>query len=124
MKKEIMREGEHITGSTDSLTASANESQSGHTPGPWRAGLGDDQSPRHGEFELACLEHHVFGTGIYAPGDYYSENYAEHEANARLIAAAPDLLAACKRALEDEGALVGATRRGEIRAAIAKAEGR
>jgi len=43
-------------------------------------------------------------------------------ANAALIAAAPDLLAAVRRALEDGGMLMGATRRGEMRRALAKAE--
>jgi hypothetical protein len=43
-------------------------------------------------------------------------------ADARLIAAAPDLLAACKSALE--AGVQGTTRRELLRAAIAKTEGR
>lgn len=69
-----------------------------HTPGPW--GIDDPLSPARHE---------------------------EAEANARLIAAAPDLLAACK-ALLDVSLQGGAQARYQARAdaieAIAKAEGR
>jgi hypothetical protein len=53
---------------------------------------------------------------------------AERDANARLIAAAPDLLAALKAAIEDTGWAYASFCRCEVceqvRAAIAKAEGR
>lgn len=46
-----------------------------HTPGPW-------------EVQDDCA------TSIWAGGHYIAETYTDGEANARLIAAAPDLLAA------------------------------
>lgn len=137
-KTTISREGADGGNATSSRTAPANESQSQHTPGPWRAGIGDDVE-RAGEFELACIEHHIFGSGIYARGEYYSEDYAEHVANANLIAAAPDLLTALKQAVEtirtwhsihiaDDDAWdiyrQHAPEMKAINAAIAKAEGR
>ena len=68
----------------------------GHTPGPWEAiGLeSDHDSDRSimarttGGNPLAVAR--AYGGGILAPAD------SERVANARLIAAAPDLLAACK----------------------------
>jgi hypothetical protein len=70
-----------------------------HTPGPWEAiGLESDhdsdrsimaRTPIHGN-PLAVAR--AYGGGILAPAD------PERVANARLIAAAPDLLAACKAA--------------------------
>lgn len=113
--------------SEDARTAPA-VAPNAHTPGPWRAALTDDKGPREGEFELACLEHHIFGTNIYAPGEYYSDNLAEHEANARLIAAAPDLLDALKVILELASDVLSNPKYDGIvsdaRYAIAKAEGR
>lgn len=55
-----------------------------HTPGPWMA-LEPESSEEHWEIEDG------FGHTATVYGDD-----AEAEANARLIAAAPDLLAACK----------------------------
>lgn len=60
-----------------------------HTPGPWRVDL------ESGEIEAGAT---VIGT-IYGTHDYpcCDEDITEEcAANARLIAAAPDLLAACK----------------------------
>lgn len=82
-----------------------------HTPGPW------------------TLDQSDLGIVIDAEGDPIqtagSGNVVSEEgyANACLIAAAPDLLAACELALEKDGDLRGATRRGRIRDAIAKAKG-
>jgi len=62
----------------------------GHTPGPWR-------------FELAIGPHgqkcyHTIKCNEY---DYVASTWGKpHEANARLIAAAPELLAALKELLE------------------------
>lgn len=98
-----------------------------HTPGPWRAAVEDDDDQRAGEFELACLEHPIWGIGIYAPG-WYSDDHAEHVANAHLIAAAPDLLAAAKFAIKQLQKLNFTPSAGGIVArlgtAISKAEGR
>lgn len=102
-----------------------------HTPGPWRAGRNDGYS-----------------LGIYAEGEqtfdlatvHNGGNDGEAIANARLIAAAPELLAAIQDALaamevgadalcSDPNHDVGAAAALELskrhaRAAIAKAEGR
>lgn len=89
----------------------------GHTPGPWWT-VGSSQTSilqgdKHDPQIVATTE----------TGDIMNvESYAECIANARLIASAPDLLAACKEAdalLNDTTAV-----RKILRAAIAKAEGR
>ena len=84
-----------------------SESRPTHTLGPWRV--------------VTSLNEEWVGVQMGMDGGF-SVQGPNAEANGRLIAAAPDLLAACKRALEEGGALNGATRRGEIRAAIQKAE--
>ena len=78
-----------------------------HTPGPWRSN--DFSSSVYG---------YIFGDNqaicrVFLDGD-------ECEANARLIAAAPDLLDACKKALY---ALKGREHDGFLRDAINKATG-
>lgn len=91
-----------------------------HTPGPWKW----DES--YGAI-VAGEGPNMLVTPIWksSPAWGYSENIA----NARLIAAAPDLLAACKALLSRVDANGGTVRSitGEqivaIRAAIAKAEG-
>lgn len=101
-----------------------------HTPGPWRLLVGDEgdfilhgDSPEpHGQNMVICSRN--IGT----------PNSAEGIANARLISAAPDLLAALKHAIEVD--TEWRSRHGEYRrtpeyqesydmaiAAIAKAEG-
>ena len=66
-----------------------------HTPGPWEASADCMEiSPSSGP------KSHVELARIVGPGEgssYYS--YDEATANARLIAAAPELLAACKAAV-------------------------
>lgn len=64
-----------------------------HTPGPWRAAIGDRYRPEDGECrdELACIPHSSYdAVDVFASRQALSS--AEHEANAHLIAAAPDLL--------------------------------
>jgi hypothetical protein len=68
--------------------------------------------------------------GIASTGGYFSNDQdvaEENEANARLIAAAPDLLAACEAALEDGPHNASCGLHLEVvdvlRAAIAKAKG-
>ena len=101
----------------------------GHTPGPWTFGEGRDN--RHYEVDQMGT-----GGGAWSSICEVAANTlgsrevtaAEAEANARLIAAAPDLLAACKRVLLAEewsytGDRLSSSERAEIlRAAIAKAE--
>lgn len=90
---------------------------SGHTPGPW---------------EIRTVKQ-GYPYQIVAPNGTHVRNVTrwaalsvpalpEGQANARLIAAAPDLLAACKLALESGEFLCGED--GIVKAAIAKAEGR
>lgn len=119
---------------------------SAHTPGPWRAAIGDDWRPRYGENrDFVCVEHAVYDAiDVYALAA--SQSAEEHFGNARLIAAAPDLLAACQAlmAIDDDSptretdqlaaeiqihlAVCKATGTdpvdGSVLAAIAKAEGR
>jgi hypothetical protein len=96
-------------------------SESKHTPGPWVAEIGGQ-----GSFMIEDSNARV----LCQRAAWYSSMVDESEANARLIAAAPDLLAALI-AIADQLERVGDTRRhkdgqyiDEARAAIAKAEGR
>lgn len=86
-----------------------------HTPGPWRIETGGGSDPTS----------HVYAddpNGCAADGDLVTiADLIENEANARLIAAAPDLLAACKKMRQIASAQFGLN---EANAAIAKAEGR
>lgn len=59
-----------------------------HTPGPWEV-RDKFYVGRPGRMSLATL----------CAGDVEAADVETHEANGRLIAAAPDLLAACKTAL-------------------------
>jgi hypothetical protein len=95
-----------------------------HTPGPWRFQEGElfddmrlfmpnDKLPSGEECVMCDTPHYPWCPSN--PDDW------------RLIAAAPDLLAACKHALEwDEvnGSWLGDRIRDPLEAAIAKAEGR
>lgn len=86
-----------------------------HTPGPWSA----DKATYHNGY----VEHFVRrdGDAIAIVGDVTDpETRLPSKVNARLIAAAPDLLEALKDALE----YIPTTLQGRARAAIAKAEGR
>ena len=64
---------------------------SGHTPGPWII------SQPTGYNDSGAIEQ--IGTGFVIASDIFGKSKEETEANARLMAAAPDLLAACKVAL-------------------------
>ena len=80
-----------------------------HTPGPWE--LWGTASPSQ-----------VIAAENYFVAQTLGRN---DEANARLIAAAPDLLVACKELLEvwEEAPAYGHASAVKARAAIAKAEG-
>lgn len=100
-----------------------------HTPGPWRVGgVTQDHDCKMcpifaGSDRIAQV---LGGANTYEVEDWNEEDMA----NARLIAAAPDLLMACKVALKRigvDGCTVGRFERDaldRIEAAIAKAEGR
>jgi hypothetical protein len=80
-----------------------------HTPGPWRVGT-------------VCPDMVTSGAG----GVCSCANLENAEANARLIAASPDLLAACKAVLETtkaDGRMLTFESELLIRSAILKAEG-
>jgi hypothetical protein len=89
-----------------------------HTPGPWHYRRGD-------EWSHSVVTHH--GTlpdgsqNCWTVADINKMREPEHEANARLIAAAPELLEALKELLPGADAMGWNTEK--ARAAIAKAEG-
>lgn len=70
-------------------------SESKHTPGPWAFGLIDATDPKHG-FSVNDFGRGHLNATVHVGG---LSDLKEDEANARLIAAAPDLLTALKKAL-------------------------
>lgn len=101
-----------------------------HTPGPWTATTritGDEISPEETHVEL-IRKPGVMGQesikGICLVHSWGIRD-AEHHANARLIAAAPDLLEALVEARDVIDSKIGLTDAilDQIRAAIARAEG-
>ena len=108
--------------STDSRTAPTNQKAFAHTPGPWRtAGYGYIESV------AADLPSESYGRPIAIPVpvakvvDHRQVSEGTKIANARLIAAAPDLLAVCKAIAADASAYQW---HATINALIAKVEGR
>lgn len=116
--------------------------ESKHTPGPWRL----DHAARGAGFSVVAASPKRAGGGnricTCRPASYSPEAHDEAEANARLIAAAPDLLEELKNLLaayeqpdrqlcchggQDcgcRGATVHSQAQHYARAAIAKAEGK
>lgn len=103
---------------------------SAHTPGPWKKSERlngpwwhisschsiDGQECGSGRQAIAC---------VHGESKRGAKAYAEmFEANARLIAAAPKLLAACQRALAEAVADDQDEWYAEVRAAIAEATGK
>lgn len=93
----------------------------GHTPGPWRVGADREQwkwrnvlgGEQPADFSVAAV-----------PKNLPLRSLEEGEANARLIAAAPDLLAACKTIIQAyENADVAPDALDAAYAAVKKAEG-
>ena len=102
----------------------------GHTPGPWRYEEDDyghviTMGSRLGDPSHWAVQHEIeYQHGLdpsYEPDTYA---FAEAEANARLIVAAPDLLAAAKVAVKKCGGADYEAGREALLAAIAKAEGK
>ena len=92
-----------------------------HTPGPWRIN-GNNM------FRWIVADSEVFTHSDDVNRSAYGGNMvceSVHEANARLIAAAPELLEALKELMvaADRVSAEPVTRLGKARAAIAKAEG-
>lgn len=95
-----------------------------HTPGPWTIGNPIFSGPYYimvgGHTEIARVS-----DAPATSSDYYIKNHDEREANARLIAAAPDLLAALQdfvwRGKDMEAMGIDSGDMAKARAAIAKA---
>ena len=85
---------------------------SGHTSGPWYAHMG--RLIRVKPFGSASPVCGVHRRGVFNG----TEARGEAEANARLIAAAPELLDACKRLVASYDADNGAYRLSELQAAL------
>ena len=117
-----------------------NEQATKHTPGPWKVSdkmMTDEMICRHdtigawvhscryiegaGKLLATAQSNEPIGTG-YNGGHPQVASRDEMLSNARLIAAAPELLDALRLVLAHDGALTGADWTA-IRAAIAKAEG-
>ena len=98
-----------------------------HTPGPWHIIHEPTLNTYH--IRVEDLDAAPVASLFYSSGGSRPQLSRELiDANARLIAAAPDLLAACERMVRDQDRPVfSADFRGavdELRAAIAKAQGR
>lgn len=88
-------------------------SESKHTPGPWKT-----IKPGHGH-ETEYLSVQIGEDEMYTTLEMLP-------ADARLVSASPDLLAACKAVVEEDGFRGSALMRkriAQMKAAIAKAEG-
>ena len=96
------------------------EAMKTHTPGPWRIEKYTDTTTRDGERIRA-------GNNLIVVNEVWGASLSECDANYRLVAAAPELLEACKQAkkhLERDLVEPGRTVFWNLVAAIAKAEGR
>lgn len=98
-----------------------------HTPGPWRVAQVDTAECR--EVDSIVSDEAGFGREpfkIVAPGAIYGRSYRECDDNAKLLAAAPDLLQAVKDLLLYATACDGGFRdhptKKAARAALAKVE--
>lgn len=95
-----------------------------HTKGEWYWALDDEGRPHN----LRCksddgtLDEHILFAGLDFADTYA---FANSEANAKLIASAPELLEACKKIvrLSDTGIGIFPNLVRDMRQAIAKAEG-
>ena len=90
-----------------------------HTPGPWILDAPSRRMDRHDEPEFRDYHHIDAGVGFFDDTEGFGITGFMSEADARLITAAPDLLAACKRALGEMRDYGGTE---YLRAAIKKAE--
>lgn len=84
-----------------------------HTPGPWRV---------FGARAESGTSQEIHTESKFIARVFMNENPLEREANARLIACAPELLEALKR-IKQTGVFVGAIAQEMMDAAIAKATG-
>jgi len=89
---------------------------SNHTPGPWEIKRHFDSCYRY----ISAPEHIALAQVVWCVEE--EERSPVCEANAHLIAAAPDLLEALER-VKATGVFLGAIPQGMVDAAIAKAKG-
>jgi hypothetical protein len=108
---------------TETLFGVTIPAQSNHTPGPWRIEPHNKERGKSWDY-LVWKEGHLPNIGIvfYQGSTLTPEGEAETFHNAHLIAAAPDLLAACKLALAQDAN--DDTIFNALAIAVAKAEGR
>lgn len=80
-----------------------NNRTAGHTAGPWHV-EGCEECPERGRIYIHARgwldPNELIGEAVKTDRDVNDETVAEAEANARLMAAAPDLLAALRAASE------------------------
>lgn len=114
---------------------------SAHTPGPWKRGDCDgwiiwakgfrevswkdcpDDVEKGEGVVIATAEHPTWGKeDRFEPGEWHNDVDGEITANARLIAAAPDMLEALKN-VSVWGVEMPSAVRSQVQAAIAKAQG-
>jgi len=72
-----------------------NQMKTEHTPGPWAV-----RNINYGEFRSVGTIQAANGLKVVEPGGIWGASLPECDANASLVAAAPDLLAACKESLD------------------------
>ena len=94
-----------------------------HTPGPWATDEADHDEP-YQDIKIKAGKHRTVCT-VWIDDAPVRDFNAEQDANARLIAAAPELLEALKELMvaADRVSAEPVTWLGKARAAIAKAEG-
>ena len=98
-------------------------SEAKHTPGPWEFGPSHSSTGLAGQLVVRPAGEFPHGEWVADVGSMYDDH---REANARLIAAAPDLLAALQKVVNHADAGTAAILDRlveEARAAIAKATG-
>jgi hypothetical protein len=96
---------------------------SAHTPGPWR--VIEDRPSRLGGMAHVRLSVSV-GTDEWTIADVFNIDTPERQANAHLIAAAPELLAACEMLLDfhvEVGGELPDDALAELRHAVSRAHG-
>ena len=98
--------------------ARAGMSEARHTPGPWTAFY----KAKYNEWHVAVPSGSGWNLALFSDGLEGPDE--DREANARLIAAAPDLLYALQLICDAGAERIGISHMDRARAAVAKAEGR
>ena len=117
--KRDIADGQAVANAALSMAAAQREKEmTEHTPGPWQI---DQDDVRRGVFHLYAWDRDLLERRIADP-DIYD---ARDNANARLIAAAPELLEACETTLANLAPAYASEHLviKRLRAAIAKARG-